>query len=506
MNKDKTIIKNWPFDKGEKAMLKWIGEPFKENNKWMVYGYFKGTSATRQIEMDWASIHFLSLEKYYTNGDLNNGETQEDIEIIDINLSGIKGEYKEKDWTVGGSGFSLKTKSKTFNFNKNGSLYSMPIIEIIRAVLAPDKFTLNRILEMDTFENYFIFELDKNKLDIHFTNELEAKYIKGEKINHLAWILTNELVLRMFNSVGQGLWERQELIYNFLLDRFSIRARVKRKDKYIRVLEIIALYKKRINIEEVNVFHSSLEETISSDEAKKRKYISKNDNGDKELDVDADGATKDSEEIDTFLLNHEYERPPRINKKKTGRKVRRNKEDKNTKTYTLESDNIRTTADTGGENVIRGLEFRNLAEIKEKGELQEFIEVLKLLEKRHAVKSVDIIIDNLPEGKRFSKLNDGIRKRKYAIGKIIMVDGRENCLIEIEREDKALSMLILKANNLANWKRIYIILITGLVNESGKWSNEIISQVEKKEIMIIRTKHSKKNIYEKERQTFERLI
>ena len=505
MSKEAVIIKKWPFGKGEKVKLTWIGEPFKQNSKWMVYAYFKGTSAIRRIILDWASIHFLSVEKYYINGNLNNGQTQEDIEVIDINLNGVKPEYRERDWNIRGTGFNVQTKSKTFNFYKNGALYTIPIIEIIRAILAPDKFMLNRILEMDTFENYFIFELNRSNLDIHFTAEYEAKYIKGEKVNHLAWILTNESVLKMFNSIGQGIWEKQELKYDFLLERFSIKARVERKDKFIRVLEIISLYKKRINAEEINVFHPSLEETISSNEPKKRKYVSKNDKGDRELDTDADGSTKDSEEIDTFLLNHEYEREPKIKKKKTGRKITRTEEDKNIKIYTLDNDNLRTTADTGGDNIIRGLEFRNLAEIKEKGELLEFLEVLKLLEKRQTVKSVDIIIDNLPEGKRFSKLNDGIRKRKYAIGKIIMVDGRENCLIEIEREDKALSMLILKANNLANWKRIYNILITGLVNESGKWSNSEIEKIKKLKIIVLRNKHINKNVHEKEIHIYEKL-
>ena len=119
MSKEAVIIKNWPFGKGEKVKLTWIGEPFKQNNKWMVYAYFKGASATRRIILDWASIHFLSVEKYYTDGNLNNGETIQNAEVIDINLNGIKAEYKEKDWEIWGTGFKQKTKSKTFNFLKN---------------------------------------------------------------------------------------------------------------------------------------------------------------------------------------------------------------------------------------------------------------------------------------------------------------------------------------------------------------------------------------------------
>ena len=505
MGKEAVIIKKWDFEKGEKVKLIWIGEPFKQNSKWMVYTYFKGNRSTRRIILDWASIHFLSLEKYYTDGNLNNGKTIDNPQVIDINLNGIKAEYKERDWEIWGTGFVEKTKSKTFNFLKNGMLYTIPLIEIIRAVLAPDKFMLNRILEMDTFENYFTYEINDRKLEIHFTSEYEPKLLISEKINHLAWILTNISVLRMFNSVGKGICEKEELNYDFLLDMFSISARVEKKDRFIRVLEIISLNKKRINTEEINVFHPSLEESISSNDTKKRKYVSSNGRGDRELDSDADGSTKESDEINTFMINHEYEKVPKIRKKKTGRKIIRIGEDENTKTYFSDNDNLRTTADTGGKDIIRGIEFRNLAEIKEKGELQELIEVLKLLEKRQDVKSLDIIIDNLPEGKKFSKLNDGIIRRKYAIGKITMVDGREICLIEVVREDKALSMLMLKVSTRIHWNKFYNSLLISLVKESGKWCSESIEKIEKQGVKVHRIKHIKKNKYEKENYIYEKL-
>ncbi|MBB6715374.1 Tn7-like element transposition protein TnsE [Clostridium gasigenes] len=509
MGKESVIIKNWPFEKGEKVKLTWIGEPFKQSSKWMVYAYFKGTRATRRIILDWASIHFLSLEKYYTNGNLSNGETQEDIEVIDINLSGIKAEYKEKDWNIRGSGFNLKTKSKTFNFYKNGSLYSMPIIEIIRAVLAPDKFLLNRVVEMDSLENFFAYELTGNKLDIHFTSEYEAKLLSSEKVNHLAWIITNSNIFKMFNSIGQSLWEKRELKFDCLFDVFNINARIEKRDNYVRILQILSLSKKKINIEEVNVFHPSLEKSQLSDATKKvRQFVSKG-NEDKELEANVDGATKESEMMDTFLISHEYEKTPVIHRKKSGRKIKRKKGDENTKTYIIEGDNLRTTADTGGEDIIKGIEFANLSKVEEKGELRGFIEVLKLLEKRQAIKSVDIIIDNLPEGakgRKFSRLSNGLTKRKYAIGKVVMVDGRKLCLIEIEREERALSMIIVKVNISVNWGNICSIMLLGLVNESGKWSNDIIEKVEKQGGVIIRKKHIRKSIQESARQIYEKLV
>jgi hypothetical protein len=500
MNKVGVKIKDWPFSKGEKVKLTWIGEPFKQNNKWMVNVYFKGSKATRKIMLDWASIHFLSIDKYFTDGNLNNGEALEHKEVVEINLSGARAEYKERPWTVWGTGFKLETKSKTFNFYKNGVLYTVPIIEVIRAVLAPDKFMLNRILEMDTLENYFTYGIQENKLDIHFTSEYDKNLLNSEKINHLAWILTNSRVFRMFNTIGENLWQLGELKFDFLIDRFNIAARVERKEKFIRVLEIVSIKKKRINAEEINIYHLSLEETETANVIKKRKFVSKNSNDDRELDSHNDGSTKTSEEISTFLISHEYERVPRINKVKSGRRIRRSKEDENTQKYTLEDDKLRTVADTGGEDLLKGLEFTNIAKVVAQGELQEFIEVLKLLQKRHDIKSVEIIVGDLPEGrtgKRFSRLNDGITKRRYAIGKIIMIDCREYSLIEVEREDRALSMLILKARKNFKWQWVYSALLLELVNQCGKWSNEVIEKIKGNGIIVNRNKHIQKNINEK---------
>ncbi|MGJ8742324.1 Tn7-like element transposition protein TnsE [Clostridium botulinum] len=510
MGKVAIKAKDWPFKKGENAKLIWVGEPFKYNNKWMIYTYFKGNKATRKIMLDWPSIHFLAVDKYYTDGNLNNGEVLGNREFIDINLTGVRAEYIEKDWEIWGAGFKDKTKSKTFNFSKKGILYTIPIIEIIRAILAPDRFMLNRVLEMDILENYFIYEIEKSKLNIHFTSQYEQNLLKNEKINHLAWVITNPKVLKMFNSIGLSMWEIGEFKFDFLFDRFNIKARVEKKERYIRILEIVSLKKKRINVTEINIYHPSLEETVTTNEAKKRIYISKNTSSNRELDSKVDGATKSSEEINTLLISHEYERIPKINKLKSGKKVRRIKENENTKKYILEDGQARTTADMGGENLIKGLEFTSISNVEVKGELDEFIDILKLLEKRIDVKLVEIIIGNLAEGrkrkrKRFSRLRDGITKRKYAIGKITMMDGREFSLIEVEREEKALSMLLLKAGRYAKWNWAYSTLLLELVDESGKWSNGAISKVRKEGIEIYRNKHIKKKNYEKENFIYKKL-
>ncbi|MEY8001639.1 hypothetical protein AB8U03_15825 [Clostridium sp. Mt-5] len=160
---------------------------------------------------------------------------------------------------------------------------------------------LYRILEIDSFDNYFTYDLDGRSLDIHFTYEYEQKLLRANKINHLAWLLTNISALKMFNKIGQNMWQLGELKFDFLLENFNIRARVERKNNYTKILEIQALKRKRINVEEINIYHPSLEETKGSNQAKIRKYVNKNSNSNRELTSEGDGSTKTSEEIDTSL-------------------------------------------------------------------------------------------------------------------------------------------------------------------------------------------------------------
>lgn len=151
------------------------------------------------------------------------------------------------------------------------------------------------------------------------------------------------------------------------------------------------------------------------------------------------------------------------------------------------------------EELPKGLEFTNISKAEVKGELQEFIEILLLLAKMKEIGNIKIIVDYLPEGtkwKKFSILGDEITRR-YAIGKVAMTNEMEILLIEVEIEDRALSMLIIKGINLMNWKLICGIILLGLVNESGKWSNVILDNMKSNNIYISRIRHIGKNKYAK---------
>ncbi len=489
MRKDEITIK-WPFKKGERVKLSWISEPYKYNNKWMIDTYFDGECGKRKIILDWAAIHLLVKDKYYIDGDLNNSEDGSDTYIEEIKLSKDNIKYSELDWQIWYGGKKIKTKTKSFTFFKEKILYILPIYEVIRAVLAPNRFLLNRIIEMDTLENYFTYDISDDVLDIYFTGLYNKQLLKADKINQLAWLITNEEILRMSNQIGHQQWKLGEIKFDFLFKKLNLKVRLQRYKNHVQVVEILGVSKKKININQVNIYHPLIQEYSASDDAKKRSYIGKDNDGKVEMDSNATGSTNAFDEANNFTTQ-EYIQLPKIKKVKNGRELKRNRENVNTKKYLINNDSLRTVADEGGQALMKGLEFSSLDRVSIKGELENFIDMLKQLEKELDVANVEIIIGELTGYRAFSTLRDGETRRKYAIGKIIMIDGTERSIIDIEREGRALSMLILKVQGKVNWKLVYSKLLYGVVNESGVWSSDMINKLREYKVQIKRVKHCK---------------
>ncbi|MFA1821096.1 hypothetical protein ACDX78_13095 [Virgibacillus oceani] len=79
-------------------------------------------------------------------------------------------------------------------------------------------------------------------------------------------------------------------------------------------------------------------------------------------------------------LRHEYTSVPKVKRIKNGSAKQRLDEDENTKRYYGDDKFIRSTAESGGQQLARGLEHQMLHEIQAQGELKDFINVLKILE------------------------------------------------------------------------------------------------------------------------------
>lgn len=491
MGKQKLKLKNWPFEKGEKAQLIWIGEPFKENNKWMIDTYFIDGKSTRKVIQDWANIHFLSIDKYYIDGDLISGEiidTAGIMSTIDIDLCGIIPKYNEGDWNIAKSNY--KSKSKTFNFWKNNVLYTVPIVEIVRAVLAPNTFMLNTILYNDVWEDYFTYDIQDRRLQIAFSNEYKTSYLKSEYYNHLAWMISNDEILKMCNDIGYNMLSKGNLLFDFNVPNFSIKARAKKNKHGFTIMEILKVYLKEIKVDELKVYHPSFEDCVKSNEAKLRTYTYlSNKDEDKIIDNNVDGAKEFDESINNELIVQEYIKAPIVKKEKEHSRKLSTTEDDETKKYIMEDDNSRTLSSEGGMKRANGIEVSAVDEKLIPTEFKDLIYGLRELEKSDWVQKVDIRVVMLPLGRKFSYLSNGTVRRKCLTAEIYKFKGEIFGIIEIERQDKLLSTLILKGKLKKELQLAYEELLIGLVRESGKWSMKAINNIKESGIAIYRNKH-----------------
>lgn len=97
------------------------------------------------------------------------------------------------------------------------------------------------------------------------------------------------------------------------------------------------------------------------------------------------------------------------------------------------------------------------------------------------------------DGKRvFSYLEDGVTPRQYTLATVSLFNGNEFKILEVERENCALSMLILSSTGLVNWNPLIDSLLLNLVNSSGTWVKESLEILERSNVIIQKAKHSKK--------------
>lgn len=113
--------------------------------------------------------------------------------------------------------------------------------------------------------------------------------------------------------------------------------------------------------------------------------------------------------------------------------------------------------------------------------------MLKILEQHPQVQAIRAFTDVLPEGlgeRKFTKLN----------------------IIEVERENRSLSMLILSSSTINNWNSIYYCLLMNLVNDNGTWASKTLKIIENQGVIVIKAKHGSKGIHHRSEILLNKLI
>ncbi|MDQ0270653.1 Tn7-like element transposition protein TnsE [Cytobacillus purgationiresistens] len=470
----------WPFPKGEKAELIWIGEPFREDHKIMIYAYFRTHGRTEKILMDWGTLPCLAIQHFYTDGIITTSHPPQGVREVDITIYPNVVKFYEKPWKIRGNDDPAISRSFVFSFD--GKNVILPVIEAFRSILAPNGFLLYRLFESNSFPQFFTETYEPNKIHFSFSTLYELKYSRIEFIYQLVWLLTNHDLRQVYENIAFNWLQEKTLKFEWSFTQpITITARIKEKNNTCTVLQIVNVKNKHIPYQHISISHPKIQDREKSNEAKKYTYRSINKKDDEEgltIDEQVDGSTEDFDLAQMNQLKHEYTSVPKIERIKSNTSKQRTREDESTKKYFGSNDSNRSTADTGGQKLARGLEHQMLHEIQAQGELQDFINVLKIMEQHPQVQTIRAIIHALPEGvgqRKFTRLNDGVTKRRYVIAEISLMNGKQFNIVEIERENRSLSMLILSSPTIHNWKSIYHCLFMNLVNDNGTWTSKTLN-------------------------------
>ncbi|WP_141534218.1 hypothetical protein [Bacillus cereus] len=72
-------------------------------------------------------------------------------------------------------------------------------------------------------------------------------------------------------------------------------------------------------------------------------------------------------------------------------------------------------------------------------------------------------------------------------------------MLEIERETRSLSILILFSESIINWDKVIGELLLNLVNSSGVLERKLIREIGKRNVKVQKAKHSKKDYKHREK-------
>ena len=97
--------------------------------------------------LDWGTLPCLAIQHYYSDGVITTSQPPEGAQEVDITIYPNNPRYYERPWKIQGN--NDPATSRSFIFNNYGKTVILPVIEVLRSILAPNGFLyivyLNRI-------------------------------------------------------------------------------------------------------------------------------------------------------------------------------------------------------------------------------------------------------------------------------------------------------------------------------------------------------------------------
>lgn len=484
----KISLNNWCFEKDEIVKLIWIDEPFRIEEQWKVSVYFRSliTNIIERIIIDWGAVALLKIGELYSNG--SEIKVKNEIDNIflktynaDTNtfvLNGARLRIQKTLFDVKMINCTTELQLKSFVCEQNSMEYHIPVIEVLRSLIARNKRLLYASLKPNSLQELFSWYKEADKLIIAPTKYYPKYLMRTNKhVQYLAWLLTNEDAIRAWGAIYENLLVKDEMEFPFpIQNEFSIKARFKEVNNVVRIEQIYNFEGAEIDCNIIEVKNVVVTPSKSNNSVNIK--ISKSNIGE-EVTVSAEkGARKKESLIDNKRALFEVVNQAKIYYVNEDETTNNSNNTINIKEK-IDFQKV-SLAESLSESNVDSLEFEeNEDEAFDMGDLSQMINVLENIQKNYNVE-ISYVVKDLPEvEKRCSfryKSDDEVRK--YLLAQI-QLDYKCFYLIEIERGGKSLSTLILYENSYQPIKAFgekAEKIVHALLDNNGSWDKQTTAQ------------------------------
>ncbi len=463
---------NWPYYHGKIAKLISISKPYWVNTQyWVKVRFFPENGVEYELP-------FTDLTMLIRDGDYTNGYYQE---IASTNTAMLNLRFPESSKPKPyppkeRRNLEDEFESYTFGFPYMGHYYVLPLEVLVRDVLAPDGEMLHLMTSLDMKDKKFICKKENGVVRIEVMSDVPYKYSENkEKMMHIAWVFSNPKLEKMLAQAFENIRNGNGILFDWCFDRIKCEVTYQTNTKGIRFIKCITSINKKINAAEVHVddVRDSISEGETQGESKRSKVVAKDA---EELVSCGKGKTGDLGQWAPNPVVVTYDVLPKyIRKERSSRKPRTITNYKHN--AIIIGDGRRTTGDYTGEKSVPKLIFKQHRCLQDDSPFSEVSSALSVLQGEEGIIKVESYLAELSlhaDTGLFRYLNDGVTGRCYFAAKIIFKDGKQAVLLDLQRENRNISMLMLISKNGCEWGGFIHEIIKYMVEGSGKWPSDTL--------------------------------
>lgn len=198
------------------------------------------------------NITYIIYIYIYIIGNLYRSLPPDNLKAVDLTIFPSFVRYTEQYWSIKGT--DDQDISRSFIVTYNNKSYTLPLIEVIRSILALNRFLLYRLFELNSFPQYFIETYTEGQIHLSFSSQYNLKYTKKSFLYQLVWLLGNQDLRRTFKNIPYTFLSTGKLKFDWLFHQpISIKAVVKSTSYSGTILRINEVKNKKIPYEIIGI-------------------------------------------------------------------------------------------------------------------------------------------------------------------------------------------------------------------------------------------------------------